>query len=257
MDPEMMFNMMGGKGGGYHGGMGHRSMKPQSIAAPVDVTLLELYLGEGTKVMDMDDLANDEMRDMQVAGKYDVQIKPGHRPGSRIAFPGEGIEMPGVEGRGDLAAILELKEDDTPGFSIVNEDDLLSTLPITLPQALCGFSVEFKHIDGALLLLHHSKVCSPDDVLRVAGKGLPKEDESRGDLLLKLQIAFPRVLEEDQVSGVRPLLASRSMIALYDEEPEIHRDFDDVSPEEWKAKIDGENDSDDEDEGPRVACAHQ
>ena len=260
MDPSMLFHMMGkggGKGGGGKGGKGSRSMKPQSIAAPVEVTLLQLYKGEGEGTMDMDELANDEMKEMKVGGKYTVEVKPGMRPGARVPFPGQGIQLPGLEERGDLAAIIELPETpDTPGFTL-SDDDLVSSVDVTLSQALCGFCIEFCHVDGSLLLLNHSKVCSPGDILTVPNKGMPFEDGSRGNLLLKVNISFPRVLEEDQIAAIQPLLPTRSMIGLYDEEPTtVH--IDDMQKEEWKAKTEAENDSDDEDDGPQtMQCAHQ
>ena len=328
MDPRMFAEMMSGGGPPSPSHHQHRRAKPQTVAGPVEVSIRDLYSAGAAepRTLDMDELADDEMKEMLVCGKHAVHVEPGMRHGSRVLFEGKGVKVPGIEDRGDLAAVLQLPAaTDADAFRVVQEDDLLATLTVTLQQALLGFAVEFTHVDGSLLLIRNEGVCKPGDLKVVRGKGLPlqrapkkkkakkakkakaeegddaagtaaaaegegeegakgagegaaeddadddeeggeeEEEEEplkRGDLILGIEVTFPRVVEEQQVEAIRPLLPSRMMVPMYLEEEALEVcEVNDVTEEDWKAGVEAANDSDDDDDSPTggggVQCAHQ
>lgn len=257
MDPRMFFGGMGG-----HPGMRPRGPpKPQPVAAPLVVTVKELYASEATKELDMDELADEEMKAMGLGGKIEVPLEKGMRDGSRKKFEGKGIKVPGIEEPGDLTAVIQVEPDEH--FRPVNDDDLLTEMEITLSEALAGFSKKYAHIDGIELVLTSDHVIRPGDVQQIEGKGLLREDGTRGRLLIQFSVAFPRVLDDEQVRLIAPLLPGRTMTRTFDLDgtPVPQCEVIDYSPEDWAQKMETEDESDDEDaggyDGGSMRCAHQ
>ncbi|KAJ9458859.1 Mitochondrial protein import protein MAS5 [Diplonema papillatum] len=261
-----MFHPMGGgpMGGGPGGGY-PRYARPQAVAAPLSITLEELYKGV-EKELDLDALVDDKVKEMGVTGKLEVKVLPGMREGTRIPFKGRGLLMPGMkqEEKGDLTVILEVEDHER--FK-VDGDDLLAEMTITLPEALTGFSKEFVHLDGTKLLINSDKVVAPKSTHVVEKKGLPISDPESGDitgygdLCLTFTVDFPRVLESDQIEKVQQLLPTRVMEPRPDLKSDVQEyEMADYDPEEWmqtQAKQDDESDDEDLHGGPQVACAHQ
>lgn len=63
------------------------------------------------------------------------------------------VSQPGLEA-GDVIIVLQQKYHDKFQRS---SDDLVMTHTITLTEALCGFSLVVKHLDGRDLLITHSR----------------------------------------------------------------------------------------------------
>ena len=267
----MFFRMPGMGGGGMPGAFpgGHPMMNrgPPPIAAPLDVTLEDLMKG-ATKQVDLDELADDEMKAMGLTGIMEVEIKKGHREGIKIPYPGKGLMLPGSEERGVLSIVPRLSEDDSSrGAYEINGPDLVIEKSITLSQALTGFEIEHEHIDGTKLYIKSTSVISPGSHHLIKGKGLPAAeteegvelplelDPNAGNLIIKFNVDFPHLIDEDQINIIKPALPSRHMIPAYDTDPTIICEMDRTNPADWSAAaFDG--DSDDEG-GPQPQCAHQ
>lgn len=74
--------------------------------------------------------------------------------------------------------------------------DLSAELKITLAEALTGFDrVVLKHLDGRGIQLKvdpKGRILKPEQVLKVAGEGMPlKRSDAKGDLYLLVKIQFP------------------------------------------------------------------
>eukprot|EP01060_Flectonema_neradi_P026222 TRINITY_DN35090_c0_g1_i1.p1 TRINITY_DN35090_c0_g1~~TRINITY_DN35090_c0_g1_i1.p1 ORF type:complete len:265 (+),score=44.70 TRINITY_DN35090_c0_g1_i1:46-840(+) len=264
-----MFFRMGGMPGGFPGG-GHPMMNrgPPPIAAPLEVTLEELVKG-AKKEIDLDELADEEMKEMGLSGKMEVEIKKGHRQGIKIPYPGKGLKLPGSEERGMLSVVPRLSNDDPASSTYeLHGPDLVTEKTITLTQALTGFSIEHNHIDGTVLNIKSTSIISPESHHVIKGKGLPAAeneeppvelppelDPNPGDLIIKFNIEFPHLMDDEQIALIKPALPSRHMVPAYDTEPEIVCELDSTNPADWSATA-FEDDSDDEG-GPQAQCTHQ
>ena len=77
-----------------------------------------------------------------------------------------------------------------------NAADLQVDIDVPLVEALLGFRITFKHMDGRILSVTSPKayVLQPGEMLRVAGEGMPiygSQPESRGDLFIKTRLIMP------------------------------------------------------------------
>ncbi len=128
--------------------------------------------------------------------KYDVKIMPGVREGSIMRLAGEGGKGMGGGPLGDL--FLRVHISPHPRF-LVKGSDLYTVLPIAPWEAALGATVDFKtFIDTGKITI--PKGSQSGHKLRLRGKGLPKRDGFRGDLLIKLKVYIPNELtktEED------------------------------------------------------------
>jgi len=122
----------------------------------------------------------------------ELYIPPGTREGEKIVLKGEADQQPGQEPGDIVFHIVETPHDtfDRAGA------DLAAELGITLAEALTGFNrVVLTHLDGRGIQVRvdpSGKILKPDQVLKVAGEGMPvKKSSDKGDLYLKVKINFP------------------------------------------------------------------
>lgn len=207
---------MGGMGGspfgGAFGGMG--GMEEETPQAPpvvhkLRVTLEELYTGVQKKMKVTKTLVDPSGKSVQVEKILTIDVKPGWKAGTKITFPKEGDERPGVE-PADIVFVIEEK----PHAVFKREgNDLIYTHNITLAQALTGFDVSLRTLDGRPLTVPlRDAVVDPSYVKVVPGQGMPvsKTPSQKGSLRIRFNIAFPRKLDADQKSLVQRALGTAS-----------------------------------------------
>lgn len=78
---------------------------------------------------------------------------------------------------------------------------------ITLKEALVGFDIEFKHLNGKNYNMNHSGqgVINPSSQLNLEKMGFQR-GEHIGALIIKFKIEFPKQLTEEQKSGLLEIL---------------------------------------------------
>lgn len=127
----------------------------------------------------------------------EVQIPPGVDTGGRLRLPGQGGPPPKAGGQpGDL--MLEIRVAGDPLFRR-NGQDLELDLPLSLSEAILGTKVSVPTVDGK------AEVTIPPGTpsgakLRLRGKGIKKQDDSRGDQILVTKIVVPRLAPDDEDS---------------------------------------------------------
>ena len=183
----------GGRGRGGFGGMGggggtHQAMKGQDVEAELTVTLDEIYHGGSRSVS------------LQMPGggtkSIDVKIPKGIIDGKTIRLKGQGNPAP-VQGgaAGDLRLklrVLPHNEFATSGHN------LIKGLKLRPDEAALGSKVDVKTLDGEVTLNIPAGAQSGQK-MRLRGKGLPTgKGESRGDLMLELQVVVPKELNDEQ-----------------------------------------------------------
>jgi curved DNA-binding protein len=137
----------------------------------------------------LDELLRGGRRRIAVEGgrTLDVEIPRGARDGTVLRMAGQG--QPGSNGAppGDLYLRLRM----TPHPTVrVQGDDLQVDLPLWPWQAVLGASVRIETPEGAVKLQVPEGTQSGGR-LRLRGRGLPRRDDTRGDLYAVVRIVVP------------------------------------------------------------------
>ncbi|MBI5644961.1 molecular chaperone DnaJ [Candidatus Kaiserbacteria bacterium] len=120
-----------------------------------------------------------------------IVVPAGVSDGEMIRMPGRGEAALGGSA-GDLYVKLHVKQD--RAFSREG-NNLVTGLPIKLTDALLGATYTIATLDGDHTIDIPAGV-THGEVLRVRSKGVP-HGKSRGDLLVRVDIEFPKKLSED------------------------------------------------------------
>ena len=168
-----------GKGGDF-------PMPPQDVRYVLQIGLLESLRG-AHKLVSMPD------------GKtLDITIPAGARDGQVMRLKGQGLA--GSDGKpGD--AYVEMSIQPHPRFARAG-DDIVTTLPVSLGEALNGGSVPVETVDGPVEV-KVPKGAKDGTKLRLRGKGLPRSKPGeRGDQLVTIHIVPPEVADESLASFI-------------------------------------------------------
>jgi DnaJ-related protein SCJ1 len=126
-----------------------------------------------------------------------IIIEPGLADGSTIVFDGEGDEGPEVNA-GDV--VFEVRTRPHATFER-RQDALYTYVTITLEQALLGFDLEIKHLDGRAVKLTRGQEVTPFGFVQtLKGQGMPIKGSRGdfGDMFVEYKVAFPEKLSKDQ-----------------------------------------------------------
>lgn len=170
-DYDIFADLFRGRGGG---GGGSFRTPPQDVRYALEVDFLDAIKG-ARKTVSMPD------------GKtLDIAIPAGIGEGQVLRLKGQGL--PGSDGKpGD--AYVEISIRPHPVFKRDGKD-ILSTLPVSLGEALNGASVRVDTADGPVDLTVPKGV-KEGAKLRLRGKGVPGKDGGRGDQLVTIHIVPP------------------------------------------------------------------
>ncbi|KAJ7352451.1 hypothetical protein DFH08DRAFT_858973 [Mycena albidolilacea] len=124
--------------------------------------------------------------------RHEVVIEPGMADKQRIILAGAGDEEPGTPA-GDVIFVLRLAPHEAFERS---GSDLLTTVTITLSEALFGFSrILITHLDGRGIQMTSppGKIIKHSDTIILRGEGMPvyKKPGTKGDLYLTFTIEMP------------------------------------------------------------------
>lgn len=121
----------------------------------------------------------------------DVEIDKGMKHNQKIVKYGEGSQLPDTE-KGDLVIVVQQVQHEK--FTR-EDDDLYMNVKITLTEALCGFKLVVKHLDGRDLVISHpvGQVFKTGDIKCVKNEGMPlhKSPFEHGNLYIKFDVTFP------------------------------------------------------------------
>jgi DnaJ-class molecular chaperone len=162
-----------GEGGTFH-------MPPQDVRYTLEIDFLDAVNG-AHKMVAMPD------------GKtLDITIPAAISDGQVLRLKGQGL--PGSDGKlGD--AYVEISVRPHPGFKREGYD-ILSTLPVSLGEALNGASVHVETVDGPVDV-KVPKGAKEGTKLRLRGKGVSRDNSGgRGDQLIEIHIVPPEGADE-------------------------------------------------------------
>jgi curved DNA-binding protein len=125
---------------------------------------------------------------------YQVRIPSGVREGQRIRLAGQGSEGFGGGRAGDLYLRVRLARH--PDFSVKGAD-LYFDLDLAPWEAVLGVQAKIPALDGVTSLKVPPGTAAGSQ-LRLRGLGLPREDQSRGDLYAIARIQVPPVVSAEE-----------------------------------------------------------
>jgi molecular chaperone DnaJ len=133
-----------------------------------------------------------------------VRIPPGVDEGSRVKIPGRGL--PGERGApaGDLYVRVKVKPHPVLGRK---GDALTLTLPVSFAEAALGATIKIPTLDAPVSVKVPPGTAN-GRTLRVRGRGVPRKDGTRGDLLVTVEVAVPQKLTAAQREAVEAYAAA-------------------------------------------------
>lgn len=140
----------------------------------------------------------------KAARTMQVRIPAGVDDGQRIRIKGKG--SPGENGgsAGDLYVVVHVKPDKVFGRDGHN---LTVTVPVTFSEAALGARITVPVLSGGTVTLKVPAGTPNGRTFRVRGKGVPRSDGSRGDLLAKVEVAIPTQLDADARAALHEFTA--------------------------------------------------
>jgi curved DNA-binding protein len=175
---DELFGRTGGPGG-FQGRVAQPGMagKAPDQESEIEVSFTDALAGTEKELT---------IREGQAERNIRVRIPAGVSDGGKVRLRGQGGQTPGLE-PGDL--VLTIRVGEHPLYRR-EDDDLHLTLPITVGEAWKGASIKVPTPQGEVSLKIPARVQSGGK-LRLKGKGVPKRDGGRGDLIVHVQIRLP------------------------------------------------------------------
>jgi len=198
---------------------------------------------------------------VQEAKIIEVEIDKGMKDGSRITFPEEGNQAPGVT-PGDMIVIIKETSPDPSGFTR-RHDDLIFEKKITLLEALTGYQFQLVHLDGRTLVIKSAPgdVTRAGDIRVVPHEGMPmhKNPFQKGNLFIRFSIDWPKTsqLTPQQLELLSKALPPKPELGPVpmDYEEVVTEPFDEVrhnEPQDYDR-----SEAYDDDEPSQAGCVHQ
>lgn len=198
-----------GNMGGMHGMGGFGSTRPtrkmHDTEVNLSLSLEELFTGTTKKMKITRNVTRADGGMDRVGKVHEVQIKPGYKAGTKIRYNGAGSEGPGYA-PGDVVFIIKEKEH---GRFKRAGNNLEITHRLPLAEALGGSTVTIAGLDGKNYRLDCPEIISPKTVKTISGAGMPisRSPDTRGDLIIRFDVAFPSYLQPEKRERLRELLS--------------------------------------------------
>lgn len=191
------------------GGMGEGSMSGE--ASGIDDDLFAELFGRRTNanrrggdvsytlaVPFIEAITGTKKRVVMADGKaLDLTIPPGLKDGQTLRLRGQG--QPGLNGGQAGDVLVEVRVESHPVFRREG-NDIFSTLPITLGEALAGAKVPVEIISGTVSLTI-SKGSNTGAKLRLRGKGAPFKGGT-GDHVVEVKVVLPALPDDAFVQSI-------------------------------------------------------
>jgi molecular chaperone DnaJ len=139
----------------------------------------------------------------QQTKRYKVNIPAGVKNGTRIRLAGKGEDGPRGGPPGDLFVTTRVAS--SPVFKRLDNGNLEVAVPISIPEALRGGTIEVPTLDGTKKI----KVApgtKHGSLQRLRGEGPPRpKGRGRGDIRYRFEIEVPDELSEEQSEAAEKL----------------------------------------------------
>jgi DnaJ-class molecular chaperone len=163
------------RAGGAGPGGGRQASKGEDVAAELTVTLEQVGSEEKLRLALPTGREVDVVIPKGVVDGQTIRLRGLGHPGSFRAEPGD--------------ALLTIRVQAHPRFKVEGAD-LRATVDVPLEDAVLGGTIRVPTLTGAVEM-KMTAMTSSGRTFRLRGKGLPKKDGSRGDLLATTAIILP------------------------------------------------------------------
>jgi len=197
---EEMFRQPGAGGRASQGFQDFRQQQPvkgNDLSLELPITLNEVLTGIEKTI---------SLGRGSAAEKVSVKIPAGIESGKKLRISGKGSPSPMGGQPGDLYLLIRVEPH--PTFSR-DGSHLSMDLQIPYSSAVFGAEVDVPTLEGKQLKVKVPAGCQPQAKLRLRKHGLPESPGgARGDLLVKILVAVPKALSEEQKERVDRLKES-------------------------------------------------
>jgi curved DNA-binding protein len=194
---EEMFRQPGAGGRASHGFQDFRQqqqVKGSDLSLELPITLHEVLTGAEKTI---------SLGRGATAEKVSVKIPAGIETGKKLRVSGKGSPSPMGGPPGDLYLLIKVEP-----HPIFTREGAHLTMDLQIPysSAVFGGEVEVPTLEGKQLKVKVPPGCQPQAKLRLRKHGLPDSPGGeRGDLLVKIVVAVPKDLSEEQQDLVKKL----------------------------------------------------
>jgi molecular chaperone DnaJ len=129
-----------------------------------------------------------------------ARIPAGVRDGQRIRLKGKGASGERGGPPGDLYVLVHVSTH--PVFGRV-DDNLTVTVPVTFPEIVLGAEIQVPTLGGMPITVKLPPGSANGRVLRVRGRGAPRKDGGKGDLLITFEVAVPAEVSDDARAALK------------------------------------------------------
>ncbi len=135
-----------------------------------------------------------------------VRIPAGVKDGQRIRLRGKGASGERGGPAGDLLVTVHV---DAHALFGRRADNLTLTVPVTFDEAALGAEITVPTLDSGPVTLRVPAGTPNGRTFRVRGKGVPRKDGSRADLLVTIEVSVPAKLTAEAESALEAFRAAR------------------------------------------------
>ncbi len=134
-----------------------------------------------------------------------ARIPAGVRDGQKIRLRGKGAPGEGGGPAGDLLVVVKVAPHPVFGRS---GDNLTITVPVTFDEAVLGADIKVPTLLGAPVTVKVPPGTPNGRTFRVRGRGAPRKDGTKGDLLVTIDVQVPSQLSKEARSAVEAYRAA-------------------------------------------------
>ena len=175
--------------------------KPSPISKNITITMEQVYTGCKVPIEIERQIIENNMRILEKETIY-VDIPQGIDEGEIICIPEKGNSINGS--RSDVKVFVKIAPDSSFQRSGL---DLIINQKISFKESLCGFSVEFKYINGKVYTLNNT---NGTIIYTNYKKVMPnmgfKRDNHAGNMIINFNVEYPEKLTDEQVEKLRSIL---------------------------------------------------
>lgn len=131
--------------------------------------------------------------------RLSLKLSKSIKSGDKVVFNGMADYEPGAISQGDLIFVINEKNNNNDFIRLGN--DIVYTKEIGLVDALCGMTLNIKHLDDRIFMIKTSDVIQPDSIYKIYGEGL-----ENGHLYIHFRIIFPKNISEERKNYIKKII---------------------------------------------------
>jgi len=186
--------------------------KAEPVVHNLECTLAELYNGCLKKFnVTRKRIITEGAEPVEETKQLIINVKPGWKKGTKVTFPCEGDEAPGTTPP-DIVFVIQEKENADAGY-VREGNNLIYLYKITLSDALTDCSLQIPTLDQRIISIACPEVVSPFYEKLIPGEGMPisKKSGTKGDLIIRFHILFPKYLNGTKRTKIKEILANEEL----------------------------------------------